>query len=263
MLTIELLGEVEAHRDGALLAVPSGKTTELLVRLALEAGRSVRTEVLLEDLWGGSEATRNTLQSKVSQLRRALGDKDAVHSTGDGYRLTVKPQQVDAYRVMTLAAEASVAREDDDAADALAKATEALGLFRGEVLVGHGDWATAHRAQLEELRLTLLEGAMDARSSLGAGGELIAELELLVAHHPLRERLWVTLIAALYRAGRQADALATYQRVRSLLLEELGVEPGPALRELETQVLQHSAVLSGPRGRGALATPGNLPSRPL
>src|SRR3954470_7120851 len=263
MLTIELLGEVEAHRDGALLAVPSGKTTELLVRLALEAGRSVRTEVLLEDLWGGSEATRNTLQSKVSQLRRALGDKDVVHSTGDGYRLMVEPQQVDAYRVMTLAAEASVAREDDDPADAAGKTTEALGLFRGEVLVGHGDWATTHRVQLEELRLTLLECAVAARSSLGAGGELIAELEVLVALHPLRERLWETLITALYRAGRQADALATYQRVRNLLLEELGVEPGAALRELETQVLRQSEMLSGSRVPRARVAPGNLPPRPL
>src|SRR3954465_2095895 len=114
MLTIELLGEVEAHRDGALLAVPSGKTTELLVRLALEAGRPGRAEGLLEDLWGGSEATRNTLQSKVSQLRRALGDKDVVHSTGDGYRLMVEPHRVDAYRVMQLAAEASVPRRAGD-----------------------------------------------------------------------------------------------------------------------------------------------------
>ncbi len=254
-----MLGTVEARRDGARLSVPTGKTTELLVRLALDAGSRVRVDALLEDLWPLS-AGRNTLQSKVSQLRRALGDKDLVVGEDDTYRLAVEPGNVDAVDVAHLARRASEARQAGDATTALGTASEGLRLFRGDFLVQEGDWATPHRVRLEELRLSLLEDVMAARVDLGAGGDLVGELETLVTGHPLRERLWGSLMTALYRGGRQADALRAYARVRRLLVSELGIEPGPDLRALEQHLLQQSAMVAGPVH--PVTAPGNLPSSP-
>src|SRR5690349_2393522 len=134
MLTVALLGAVEVRDDGSLLAVPTGRTTELLVRLALAPGVRVRTDALLEDLWGGAAASRNTLQSKVSQLRRALGSADLVRGIADGYLLAVEPHQVDVGRAIALAAEASAALEGGASAEASARALEGLSLFRGDVL---------------------------------------------------------------------------------------------------------------------------------
>ena len=252
-----VLGAVEAHRDGVRLDLPAGKTTELLARLALDAGTRVRVDALLDDLWA-DPAGRNTLQSKVSQLRRALGDKDLVRGSADGYTLVVPGEAVDAVRAVQLAAMSAMARAAGDLASSLAAAQDGLALFRGAVLVDAGDWATPHRNRLEEVRLGLLETAMADRVDLGAGGEVVAELGSLVEEYPLREGLWAALITALYRAGRQADALAAYARVRRILAEELGVDPGPTLAAVQQQVLQHSPDLerSGPR---SLTTPGNLP----
>ncbi len=255
MLTVGVLGPVEAYRDGAPTALPAGKTTELLARLAMDVGRPVRVDTLVEDLWGEPTA-RNTLQSKVSALRRAIG-RELVVGTGDGYRLALPPDAVDAVELVTLAA-ASAATTAADPTTALAAARAGLALFRGDVLPELGDWAAPHRARLDEVRLTLLERVLAGRVDLGAGGEVVAELEALVAEHPLREGLWAILITALYRAGRQADALAAYRRVRRLLDEELGVQPGPQLRRLEEQILRQSPRLVTDRGRGA-TPPGNLP----
>src|SRR4029079_8399949 len=138
-------------------------------------------------------------------------------------------------------------------------AEQGLALFRGEVLVDAGDWTNPHRAKLEEVRLGLVEDAMAARVELGAGAEVVAELEELVERHPLREGLWAALITALYRSGRQADALAAYGRVRKLLVDELGIDPGADLRALEQQVLQQSPSLEARTSRLG-GVPGNLPS---
>ena len=259
MLTVGVLGTVAARRDGVALPVPAGKTTELLARLALDAGAQVRADVLLDELWP-DRAGRNTLQSKVSQLRRALGDREAVAGTPDGYRLDVLPDQVDALRVDELARAAAKARAEGDAATALELGAAALELFQGDVLPDAGDWANPHRARLEELRLGLLELTLESRADLGAGAELVAELEMLVERYPLREGLWATLITALYRSGRQADALAAYARLRALLLSELGVDPSPRLRALEQDVLTQRATLAPPTT--TLAAPGNLPPMP-
>ena len=259
MLTVAVLGPVEVRRDGERLAVPAGKTTELLVRLALDAGARVRGDALVEDLWT-EPVSRNTLQSKVSQLRRALGDRDLVVGAGDTYTLAVDPSCVDALRVVELAAAASAARASADAATALDRARAGLALFRGEVLVDSGDWASAQRTRLTEVRIGLLEDVMAARVDLGSGGEVVGELESLVEQYPLRERLWSALVTALYRAGRQADALSAYTRVRTLLVDELGIEPGAGLRALEQQVLHQSAALeTTPRDR-PVVVPGNLPT---
>jgi DNA-binding SARP family transcriptional activator len=196
VLSIAVLGEVEARRDGVGLTVPRGKTSELLVRLAVEPGVPVRADTLVEDLWGGP-VDRNTLQAKVSQLRRALGDRDCVRARGDAYYLDVAPDAVDAVRATALASASSAA---DDPAVRARYADEGVALFRGDPLVGQGDWATPHRTALDEVRWGLTEDLMAARVDLGGGAELVAELELLVGEQPLRERLWASLVTALYRA---------------------------------------------------------------
>jgi predicted ATPase/DNA-binding SARP family transcriptional activator len=255
---VSVLGTVELRRDGARLDLPSGKTSELLARLALAAGSQVRADVLIEDLWS-MPTGRNTLQSKVSQLRRALGERDLVIGTPGGYTLALDPSAIDSSRVLRLAVLAADARSAGDPAAALACASEGLALYRGEVLVDVGDWAAPHRTRLEEVRLELVEDAMAARVELGAGSELVGELESLVEEHPLREGLWTSLITALYRAGRQAEALAAYARVRRALVDDLGIEPGPALRSLERLVLQQSPSLDG-AWPPVTGVPGNLPA---
>ena len=256
---MSVLGTVEVRRDGVRLDLPAGKTTELMARLALAAGSHVRADGLIEDLWS-TPTGRNTLQSKVSQLRRALGDKDLVVGDQDGYTLAIDPGTVDAVRAEAVAARATEALAAGDAAGALEKSREGLALFRGEALADAGDWAAPHRTRLEEIRLGLIEDAMAARVELGAGSEIVAELESLVEQHPLREGLWTSLITALYRAGRQAEALAEYGRVRSALVDELGIEPGAALRSLERLVLQQSPSLDAGTPTVVLGVPGNLPA---
>ena len=249
MLTVAVLGPVELHRDGERLAVPAGKTTEVLIRLALDAGTLVRTERLIEDLWSKQAVgvARNTLQAKVSKLRRVLGDPGLVSGDSAGYTLHVDPGGVDALEVLRIAD--TVAGLHD--ADAVRRATgAALAMFRGEILPL--DWLLPHRARLEEAWLRLTEDHLEARLALGAGAELIGKLESLVSAHPLREGLWRLLITALYRSGRQADALAAYGRVRTVLADELGLDPGPELRALERQILRQDAVLDAP-------VRGNLP----
>ena len=231
--------------------VRPGKTTELLVRLALEAGVMVRTERLIEDLWAEEAVgiARNPLQTKVSRLRRSLGDGSLVSGTRAGYVLNVEPEAVDALDVLRLAGEAARLRTGGDPAAALALCTTALAMFHGDVLpdAGDGEWVVPYRVRLEEARLGLVEDQLAARLDLGGGGEVVAELEALVSQHPLREGLWASLITALYRSGRQADALGAYTRVREALAEQLGLEPGPALRALEHQVLLQDPVLDGTR----------------
>ena len=172
MLTVDVLGAVEVRRDGEVLPVPTGKTTEVLVRLALDAGRPVRSERLIEDLWSDAGgAGRNTLQSKVSQLRRALGEPDLVTAGSGTYTLDVEPDQVDALVVLRAAERVAAAGRAGADATAEAEATAALSLFRGDVLAdaGDGDWLQPHRTRLEEVRLGLVEDRLAARVELGAG----------------------------------------------------------------------------------------------
>ena len=242
VLQISVLGPVEVRRDGRLLAVPGGRTAELLVRLALEAGVVVGADRLVEDLWADAavHTRRNTLQQKAARLRRALEDRDVGGGDG-GYRLAVAPSAVDALAVIGDAAAAAALLEGGDDHAAAELSASALGRFRGEVLpaAGDGDWARPHRARLEEARVRLKETSFAARLRLGDDAVVIGELEAAVAAHPYQEALWELLVTALYRAGRQADALAAYQRARARLADDLGLEPGPRLRDLERQVLDH------------------------
>jgi predicted ATPase/DNA-binding SARP family transcriptional activator len=253
VLTVAVLGRVVVRRDGVPAAVPTGRTTELLIRLALEGGRPVRAQRLAEDLWPGG-ARPNTLQVKVSQLRRALGGAAAVPGGPAGYALVA--DTVDAVDAIRLAAEGAARLADGDPEAAATACRAGLRLFDTEVLpaAGDGDWVAPHRVRLTEVRLRLTEDELAARLALGAAGELVGELEALVAEHPLREGLWALLVTALYRAARPADALAAHRRVTRMLADELGVDPGPALAALAQQVLVHDPALGGPP-RGNLPAP--------
>ena len=262
VLTVGVLGAVEVRRDGVAVALPAGKTTELLARLALDVGRPVRVDVLIDDLWGVPTG-RNTLQAKVSQLRRSLAEPDVVRALDGAYLLDLEPDAVDAERAVRLADAAERAQLARDAATALDRAREGVALFRGDLLPLAGSWATAHRTRLDETRWSLIETMVAARVDLGAGAELVAELEALIAQQPLREGLWRALIIALYRSGRQSDALAAYRRIRERLADELGLEPGRQLQRLELDVLRHHPRLGEPRP--GTARPGNVvrPPQPL
>jgi len=266
---VALLGPVEVRRDGELIAVPSGKPTELLVRLAVAAGSTVPKEQLLEDLWAADavSTSANTMQSKVSRLRRALGDPALVEGGPVGYKLAVDPSAVDLLVLAGRADEVTGLVQVGDAAGVRDACTEALGLFRGDSLFGasDADWLRPYRSQAEGLRLRLIEDQLGARLDLGASGDVVGQLEGLVAEHPLREGLWGLLITALYRAGRQAEALAAYRSVREHLVEELGLEPGRDLQRLEQQVLAQDPALEAPAPKPepapgqSLADGGNLP----
>ncbi|HWI00697.1 MAG TPA: BTAD domain-containing putative transcriptional regulator, partial [Propionibacteriaceae bacterium] len=267
MVQIALLGPLEVELSGRRVKVPSGKPSELLVRLALDAGEIVRADRLIDELWAADALStrRNTLQSKVAMLRRALGEPDLIVNSDGGYALVVEPSEVDALAAMARVAAASRLLDagDDRAAAELSAST--LGLFRGEVLqaAGDGDWVDPHKARLEETRTKLLEIHFSARLRLGDAGNVIGELEAAVAAHPFHEGLWELLITALYRAGRQADALATYQRIRNQLADELGLDPRPQLQQLEQLILAQDASLGAQvSGIGALPDfpEGNLPS---
>jgi predicted ATPase/DNA-binding SARP family transcriptional activator len=260
VLEISVLGPVEVRRGDRGVALPGGKSAELLVRLALEAGTLVRTDRLLEDLWpAGSVTRRNTLQSKAARLRRALGDPSPISGTTEGYTLAVEPSQVDALAVADAAATAARRLDAGDLRGAAELSSAALARFHGELLpsAGDGDWVAPQRARLEGTRSRLAEIGFAARLGLGEAAALVGELESAVARDPYREALWELLITALYEAGRQADALAAYQRVRSQLADELGLDPGPRLKQLELRVLTQDPDLPGPDA----GTPtGNLPS---
>jgi predicted ATPase/DNA-binding SARP family transcriptional activator len=227
---IRVLGPVQVVRDGEPVAVPGGKTAELLVRLALDAGAWVDADRLRDDLWSGEPISRNTLQQKVARLRRALGEPSLVQSGDAGYRLAVAPEAVDARRLL----------RGEGASEHL----------DGHLLPAAGDWAATYRTQLEAARLKLAEEGLAGR--VRAGEDVVVELEAAVAELPYQEGLWELLITALYRAGRQADALAAYHRVRARLDEDLGLEPGPRLKDLERQVLSQDARLR--------VAAGNLPA---
>ncbi|WP_395729796.1 AfsR/SARP family transcriptional regulator [Nakamurella sp.] len=247
VLTVAVLGQLQLRRDGELRRVPAGKASELLVRLAVAAGTVVAADRLLSDLWSTpSSPSRNTLQAKVSQLRRALDGRDLLAEVGGGYVLRIDPERVDALEVARLAAAARAHLATGDARACVDDCDRALEMFDGPILVtaGGAAWADPVRARLEQTRLGLIEDRAAARLELGAAGDLVGELGELVEAHPLRERLWAMLMTALYRDGRQADALAAYRRIKSHLADELGIDPGPELQELERRVLAGDPTLA-------------------
>ncbi|TQN41958.1 putative ATPase [Blastococcus colisei] len=252
-MEIRVLGPVEVLTDGVPHPVPAAGERELLTLLALSAGRVVAASALIDALWGEDLPGNpdNALQVRVSKLRRAFAGlglpAGLIATRRPGYVLEVDPSAVDAIRFSGLITTArSVA--DDDPARAGDLYREALSLWRGAPFAefGSAPWAEPDAARLTELQLAAREEVIDLGLAAGRHGDVIADLEALTAAHPLRERLHSRLMLALYRAGRQAEALAAYQRARDALAADLGLEPGAELRSLQQAILQQRPDLGAP-----------------
>ena len=260
-----ILGPLEVRDGGALVRVPGAKERALLADLVVHAGRVVSADRLVEDLWGETPPGNpgNALQGRVSALRRALGSAGSklVVTRPPGYVLEVDPEGVDAGRFEGLVAEATAlaSAEPPGAARLL---EEALGLWRGAALAEFADrpWAPAEAARLEELRLAAVEALVELRLAAGGHAGLVGELEGLVAAQPTRERLRGQLMVALYRSGRQADALGVYQQTREVLAEELGIDPSPELQRLHQAILVQDPALELAAADGGQPR-HNLPER--
>ena len=243
-----ILGPLEVSTGGRLLPLPGARLRAVLAMLLVRTGQVVAAERLTEELWPGQPADRAaaSLQVRVSQLRKTLrlaGEPDRLVTQSPGYVLRVEPGELDAARFGRLAGAGRGALEAGDAELAARRLDQALSLWRGPVLADLADlpFARAEAARLDEERAAALETRAEARLACGKHAELVAELETLTAAYPLRERLWAQRMLALYRAGRQADALRAYRDLRAILVSELGIEPGPELRELEGRILRHDA----------------------
>src|SRR5437764_1270106 len=243
---IRLLGPVEIWRDGEPVHLGGPRQQALLVLLAFRANEVVSSDRLLEELFGADASGRsaNAVQAAVSRLRRLL-EPGALETRGRGYVLHVEVEQLDSARFERLIAEGRAQLAGGDAATAASTLHEALSLWRGSPL---GDLAAPESVQagarrLEELRVVALMDRVEAELELGAAQQLVPELEALVAENPLQERLRGQLMLALYRCGRQADALAVYRETRRLLRDELGLEPSRALQQLEQAILSQDAGL--------------------
>jgi predicted ATPase/DNA-binding SARP family transcriptional activator len=241
-LDLRVLGPIRAIRAGRDLPLGGPKQRSVLALLLLEAGRVVPSERLVDELWRGRPppGAVKTLRSYISRLRTALGSDCALISPGGGYMLELEHAHVDAARFELLVEEGQAALARGAARVAADRFREGLALWHGRAFADLVDIASLaiESRRLEELRLTALEGRIEAQLDLGLHAQLVGDLQTLVAQHPLRERLWRQLVLALYRCERQADALATYRRARDLLAGELGLEPSEELRRLEQAVLR-------------------------
>jgi WD40 repeat protein/DNA-binding SARP family transcriptional activator/type II secretory pathway predicted ATPase ExeA len=267
-MRFRVLGPLQVEADDGPLPVGGPKERLLLALLLARPNQVVSVQALIQGLWGDQPpaTAAKTLQSHVKRLRRALEPGRASGAAGQvlitrepGYLLQVPPEALDAARFEELAAQARRALARGAAEDAAALLHEALGLWRGQAYQEFldTDLAVAEADRLAELRLVAMEDRIEADLRLGRHRELVAELEGLVRDHPLRERLWSQLLLALYRSGRQADALLAYQRARSVLVEELGIDPGAELRRL------HAAILAQDPGLDLQAPAEAGPTREL
>jgi DNA-binding SARP family transcriptional activator/basic membrane lipoprotein Med (substrate-binding protein (PBP1-ABC) superfamily) len=236
-----ILGAFEVERDGRVVALGGSRQRALLALLLLHRNQVVSVDRLVDGLWPEEppKTAAQIVRVYVSQLRKELGG-DALETAGRGYLLRVAPDHVDADRFEQLVAEGSrrLHAGDAGAAEVL---REALALWRGTPLADLADEPFAGQvvARLDERRLSALEDLYGAELAAGRAGDLVAELDDLASSHPGRERLWAHLMLALYRSGRQAEALEAFRRARRYLVEELGLEPGEPLRRLEARVLRH------------------------
>src|SRR6476619_8566757 len=217
--------------------------------LRLRGGKARALERIVDDLWGADvpETAQKMVQVYVSHLRKLL-PPGTLQTRPPGYALVLEPEQLDLNRFVTALTEAREALEAGEARGAEDGFREALSLWRGPALAEFATepFAQAEGARLEDLRLYALEGRLEAELALGGHGAAVGELETLVAQHPLRERLRSQQMLALYRSGRHAEALASYQAFRRKLSEELGIDPPASLRELERLMLQQDPSLELP-----------------
>ena len=254
-LVFAVLGPLQVRGDAGPIDLRSPKERALLAHLVARAGRPVSSDELIDTLWAERppRTAAKALQNHVFRLRNLLEpDRDGspvlLVTDGSGYRLNVPDDAVDARRFERLVGLGRRAYQDGRVEAAAATLGEALALWRGPAYAGLEStlFGSSEARRLEELRLVALEDRIATELDLGHARELVAELESLVHEHPLRERFWQLLVLALYRADRQADALAAYSRARDVLVEELGVEPSAELRRLHLQVLEQDGALNAP-----------------
>ncbi|MFL6204551.1 MAG: BTAD domain-containing putative transcriptional regulator [Acidimicrobiales bacterium] len=253
-MRFRMLGELQVADGHVDVPIRGAKQRALLLLLLVRAGETVRAERLADELWGDDVPAggANALQALVSKLRRALGPLSGTLTTSaGGYRLDVPDEEIDARRFEAAAAVGREALRAGDVATAGEALRAGLELWRGPALDGSDDEGVLHReaARLEDLRWAVLEDRIDCDLRSGHDAALVAELEHLVGEAPLRERLHGHLMLALYRAGRQAEALRAYQAARAVLGGELGLDPGPELQALEASILDQDPALLLTRAR--------------
>jgi WD40 repeat protein/DNA-binding SARP family transcriptional activator len=250
-----VLGPLQVSGERGPIEIAGVKERTLLAHLVAGAGRMITTDELIDSLWGDAppRTAAKSLQTYVLRLRNTLepdrhGSPRLLVTDGPGYRLVVPDDGIDARRFARLVDLGRRAWREGRAEAAASTLAEALGLWRGPAYAGFEatGFGVGESRRLEELRLVALEDRIAADLDLGRARETVPDLEPLVREHPLRERLWHLLVLALYRSGRQADALAAYGRARDILIDELGVEPGDELRQLQARVLAQDPTLLPP-----------------
>jgi DNA-binding SARP family transcriptional activator/ABC-type branched-subunit amino acid transport system substrate-binding protein/DNA-binding beta-propeller fold protein YncE len=247
-----LLGPLQVADGDRKIALGAPKHRALLALLLLRRGEPISVESLAEALWAGAPPATGTkaVRVYVGVLRKAVG-ADVIVTAGGGYAIPLEEHETDVERFEELAAEGTRRLDREDADGASTVLRRALGLWRGPALADfrYDDFAKTEITRLEEARMAAIEARIDADLALGREDELVPELQALIREHPLRERLRGQLMLALYRAGRQAEALDVYREGRRRLVEELGIEPSRALQELERAILAHDESIGGPRRR--------------
>jgi DNA-binding SARP family transcriptional activator len=254
VLTVHVLGPVEVRWDGQPVELGGPQQRAVIAHLALDVGHVVSVERLIDRLWGDEppRTPLGTLQSYVSRLRRALepervagASPQILVSEAPGYVLQLPPDQVDVHRFRSLVTAARAATDSGQPRNALDHFEDALALWRGPALggVGPDDLVQAIVVRLDGERQSAREDRFEVLLALGRHAEAVSRLQTAVDEQPLRERLWALLALALYRSSRQADALRALSTARSMLLDELGLDPGPELRELESRILAHDTTL--------------------
>ncbi|HWT25436.1 MAG TPA: BTAD domain-containing putative transcriptional regulator, partial [Solirubrobacteraceae bacterium] len=249
-MEFRILGPLEVRDRRGVVTLGGSKPRAVLAVLLLHPNEPVSAERLALALWGEDAAAGavRTVQVHVSRLRKALGDPDVIATTPAGYRLRVLPEELDALRFARGTAEGRSALERGDPGRAAALLREALALWRGPALgdLAFEPFAQAEIARLEEQRLSALEARIEAELACGLHRALAGELQQLVADHPTREGFAHLRMLALYRSGRQAEALDAYREARTVLVAEVGVEPGPELRHLHEAILRQDPSLNPP-----------------
>lgn len=240
-----VLGPLQARHEGAPVAIPGAKPRAILTMLGLHGGGVVSAETLIDLLWGTQppRTAAKALQTHISSLRRALGD-GFVLTEGTGWTLATTAVDAPRYKAATRAGRDAATAGDTNAA--VASFDEALNLWRGIPELPDSRRGVAEKTRWIEAHAALIEDRADALLATGRAAEIVGELEAAVAEAPLRERRWAQLMLALYRAGRQGEALGAYQRARSLIADELGVDPGPELRRLAAAIIAQDAALDHP-----------------
>jgi DNA-binding SARP family transcriptional activator len=258
-----ILGPLEVRHEGRPVHIGGAKERALLAFLLLHAGEPVSVDRLIDELWGDSPpaTARKSVQVRVAGLRRAVRG-DVLLTRGDAYLVRLEPNQLDLHRFEQLLSDGSDALAAGDPSAAVMTLHEALALWRGPALAdfAYESFAQPAIARLDELRAHALELRIEAQLELGLHARVIADLEDLVAAHPFRERLRVQLMLALYRDGRQAEALGVYRRTREEFVAELGIEAGPTLQKLQQAILRQDPSLDGPVAapeRSILVAPQN------